>query len=1035
MSKRELSSLGGGAASAQAPKRGAAADDSTDPSTWSRHQLQRHQLWEDGTLPFDQHKLVDAAQHDSWCRWSRRGGLAADILELPPKASGKNVQREAKRAVKEAAEAAAASRYAERDLPIPVMLQNLKEHGNRLNQLLRGAALLYVDVWNSGEFMTCNDVAQEVRKTYAFDVRTIKKNGEAMIKNAGFEPDVRGGKPTLLHNPLSHAFFEHVEKAVRRLDPQGQSALKDDLIEEFIAARWLEYYALNSGAKAPALPKATLKRVEERIASFCQKGTAQKKAERTAESVDDPRNAVSWAAVATAAIAGRPAELKCNWDDVSFMVAEEMGVKAIAYTHKEVANCLQKLGRNMSFHSGDDAGLGKMQCRMFVGGFLTFSSGKVPLCAIKFYDRQIPHQVNRIEKHYLGRLYNSCHLWWVFIKLPAQGDGSNDDEEVNRLVIGQLVAPTLQAEKLAYVKESKRILLAEQLRTAGSAAPNPAAALSNNSRVSMESQASNRSNRSHSGVRTNVMPPGQHTAAELFVRNEDNPAVNGGLLFQQRQQEEEEDSGDDQGSISDAASVPDDAAADLFDATLDADGADASAPEYDAGGSAAAAAPALAPSPAPVPAQRWIPETLEARFPNLMDINEQLQKEAAGGFEFRVALTLDGCCTQVQSLMGKEGSSNPNGVLHDIISPDGNDVIKGPSQCSMFSNANDAGRCHCHLKDYVKTKMKKKPVYMSKMMRHFLDKIVPAKGLDQATVRTIRYFASHLEDMICKVWTAPNVKSGWVKTGLLADTPSGIDVDQILSHWVGMKDLRQQDYDAVKEALPLLGQEAVMSASGSPSDASMAPLQKHFPKPFEFYKTDRAFMAWSRRRAAVMVSSKEKHQESFDADLPALGDYDDRCAAPPECHAVIVVEGVESKLCWCRAAATPNARLYKNTAAGWKTHKNTVAHKTWKAKVQGQPVEQAGNADADASPQPQTYPLFSEHPFAQKTDCAKIVAIAVALNMRVQVAKRFAELEVTDADIVMLAHMRPPLFEKIFGIPLALAVQFALACATAAAAE
>ena len=1029
MSKRELGSLGGGAA-AQAPKRGAAAFDAADPSSWSRHKLRMHQLWEDGTLPVDQHTLVDAAQHASWQRWSRRGGLAADIQELPPKASGTDTQREAKKAVKKAAEAAAASRY---DLPISVMLQNLKEHGKRLNDLLRGAALQYKEVLlsgNMGNFVTCNDIAREVQKMYAFDLRTIIKAGEAIIKNADFEPDVRGGKQTVLHNPLSHAFFDHVEKAVKRLNPQGQSSLKDDRIEDFIAECWLEYYAANSGAKAPALKKATLKKVEERISTFCQKGTAQKKAERTAESVDDPRNVISWGAVATAAIAGRPAELKCNWDDTSFMVAEEMGVKAIAYTHKEVASCLQKLGRNMSFHHDDVAGVGKMQCRMFVAGFLTFSSGKVPLCAIKFYDRQLPLQVNRIEKHYLGRLYNGCHLWWVFIRLPAQGDGSNDDEEVNRLVIGELVAPTLQAEKLAYVQESKRILEAQQLRT-GSAAPNPAAALSSNSRVSKESRDSHRSNRSHSGVRTNVMPPGQYTAAELFVRNADNPAVNGGVLFEQRQQEEEGDSGDDQGSVSDAASVPDDAAVDLFDATLHAD-VDASADSNLNAGGSAAQIPAAAPATAPAPAQRWIPETLEARFPVLLQINEQLRKEAADGFEFRVALTLDGCCTQVQSLMGKEGSTNPNGVLHDIISPDGNDVIKGPSQCSMFSNANDAGRCHCHLKDYVKTKMRKQPVFMSRMMRDFLDSIVPTKGLDQATVRTIRYFASHLEDMICKVWTPPNVKSGWVKTGLLADTPSGIDVDQILSHWVGMKDLPQQDYDAVKEALPLLGQEAVMSASGSPSDASMAPLQKHFPKNFEFYRTDRAWMAWSRRRACIMASSKAEHEALFvAADLPAPGNYDDSSAAPPECHAVIVVEGVESKVCWCRAAATPNARLYKNNAAGWKTHKNTVAHKAWKANVQGQ---QAGNPDA-LPPQPQTYPLFSEHPFVQKADCAQIVAIAVALNMRVQVAQRFAELGVTDSDIVMLAHMRPHLFETIFSIPHALAVQFALRCAAAAAAE
>ena len=71
---------------------------------------------------------------------------------------------------------------------------------------------------------------------------------------------------------------------------------------------------------------------------------------------------------------------------------------------------MKALGRNFSFHWENN---GQKQCRMFVLGFLTTSAGKLPLCVVKFFDRQLPLQKTRIAKYYLGRLYNGCHLWWI----------------------------------------------------------------------------------------------------------------------------------------------------------------------------------------------------------------------------------------------------------------------------------------------------------------------------------------------------------------------------------------------------------------------------------------------------------------------------------------------------------------------------------------------------------------------------------------------------------------------------------------------
>jgi hypothetical protein len=209
---------------------------------------------------------------------------------------------------------------------------------------------------------------------------------------------------------------------------------------------------------------------------------------------------------------------------------------------------MKALGRNFSFHWENN---GQKQCRMFVLGFLTTSAGKLPLCVVKFFDRQLPLQKTRIAKYYLGRLYNGCHLWWIFIRLPPQGEGSNNDEEVNRVVFRDLVLPVIEAEKLEYVRESKRLLHLQRAR-AEQAKPSPAHVSSSSQRShhsAVSHQSSQGSARSHSGLRTNALPPGNHSPEELFIRAEDNPAMNqDGVAFAQRQQEEEADSDRDHGS-------------------------------------------------------------------------------------------------------------------------------------------------------------------------------------------------------------------------------------------------------------------------------------------------------------------------------------------------------------------------------------------------------------------------------------------------------------------------------------------------------
>ena len=1015
MSKRDIVALGAGPAT-QPRKRGQDAFDPKNCETWSRQKLRMHDMWEHnpGQLPVDQHVLIDAQQHQTWQRFQRAGGLQQGVDVIAPKASGRDRKR------------------LDSGPSLIDMLQNPKLYHAELNSKLLVAAQAYRDELAAnpaGE--SVRKIAESLEQIHGFGWRTIQKNGTRLLNDAHFVPDIRGGKQTLAHNPQSDAFFAHIEHRLFTENPQGQKSVID--VPAYISSCWLSFYAGNSGATVPEIPKKTMDAMIARWETFAQPEPATKKAEHTAESLDDPRNVISWAAVATALLAGRPAELKGNYDDTSFMVAEEMGVKAIGYTHKQVADQMKALGRNYSFHW---TGTGQMQCRMFVTGFLTTSAGKVPLCVVKFFDRQLPLQKTRIAKHYLGRLYNSCHLWWIFIRLPPLGEGSNNDEEVNRVVFRDLVLPTLEAEKLEYALEMQRLSKLQQTRAsnvAAAAAPStnqPQANVSSRSRASAASVTSQAS-RSHSGQRTRQLPPGNFSAEELYIRPGDNPANTNGVPFQQRQIEENADSENDCGSEDEVEDVHiTDAAADLLPlnfndtaAVVDDDVAAALPAE------AAAVAAEDISGTAP-PANPWIPSTARADVPlPLSEIQQQLRAIDPDGFNLRFALTLDGACPQMGSLMGMPGhSTNPDGVIHEYFAPAGNDVAKGPSACSMFGNANDCSRCHAQLKDYIKRYLKRKPHYTSALMKDFLTAIVPTLGLDPATVRTINYFCGHLEDMICKVWCPSNIKSGYVKAGLLADNESGISIDVLLGHWIGMAQLPQASFDELRNSIPLLAEESL--ANTTVSDASMARFERLFPIKFKQYKTERALMAWPRMRAAILVADKSKHLRNkriINAVVAPAVAGDDDCDEPPTEHGFLQQPGKNGapevclRICWCKAAGTKNARHYPNTAAGWKNHKKSAPHAKWRQAMQ--PGAAAEAADAGQQ-QRQT---FYDHPYAKL--CGDFLCgVADELCLSFEVAARFQMHGINDEDVGVLALMRPALYYSILGITHSNAICFAKQC-------
>ncbi len=295
MSRRELDSLGCGEATAPR-KRGPGAFDASDCSTWSRQKLFNHQRWEDGTLDVAEHASIDQVQHRAWQRWQRAGGLDQGVQVMAAKASGANRKREA------------AAVFDGPDLPsVSDMMNDVIQFAPILNSKLLLAAQAFKFQFESNPDDSERQIAKSLEPIHEFGWRTIQKNGVRLINDALFVPDVRGGRQTLAHNPQSDAFFQHMEDRMLREDPQGQSTCID--LEAFVKSSWVSFYARNNAAAPPDIVKKTMDRIIFRVKTFAKPEPATKKAEHVAESLDDPRNVISQAAVISALLAGCPAEL------------------------------------------------------------------------------------------------------------------------------------------------------------------------------------------------------------------------------------------------------------------------------------------------------------------------------------------------------------------------------------------------------------------------------------------------------------------------------------------------------------------------------------------------------------------------------------------------------------------------------------------------------------------------------------------------------------------------------------------------------
>ena len=521
--------------------------------------------------------------------------------------------------------------------------------------------------------------------------------------------------------------------------------------------------------------------------------------------------------------------------------------------------------------------------------------------------------------------------------MPAQGEPSNDDEEVNRIVMRDIVAKATEDNKQAFIAESRRIIG----QTSSTVSSNGADVL-----------------RHHQVDQSNALDDvaGDHDEDGDNYRDD---------LSDEDEEPREEDANRDNLTAEEAR-----------------------------------------------PAES---STVIARLKEI----DRLRR--LGEHIDRSVVTVDGACSQIQSLCGKPGTANEKGVVHEFMSPLGNDVIKGSAACSMAQNANDCGRGHSQLKLYARTKMKWKTRHVLPNMQAFIESVMEPLELDKGSLNTVLLFCGHLENMICKVWQPGTIRAGWLKSGLVAQGSSsdgGIDLKRILSHWIGFKELEQSSVQSIVALVPTLACEVV--ASTTVSDASMQQFQKYFPRPFIHYKKDRAELATTRGRSCTLLANEEMHRMRWSPLAPALelNPVAQSQEQPPHYHGWKDDDRSDKaeRICDCKSNHVTHARFYKNNPKAWADHQKTQAHQKYLT----------GNVAADRMQTIGAAPFqpFSAHEYASKIELECLAAIAAELSFSKAHADKFAAAKIVDRDAVWLAQMSSRSMQALLGLPHALCLQF-----------
>jgi hypothetical protein len=158
-------------------------------------------------------------------------------------------------------------------------------------------------------------------------------------------------------------------------------------------------------------------------------------------------------------------------------------------------------------------------------------------------------------------------------------------------------------------------------------------------------------------------------------------------------------------------------------------------------------------------------------------------------FDLRAVLMMDGCNGQVRAAKD---------LLEKIFYPAGIDIIKGSAQCSPSQNPLDCMRSFMQVKKSKPNWSWSTATNSSTEMNEFirLDFRETLKGTSPSDVNSFVLSLMHLEQSLSSCFTMKTMQSGWAKAGLI-----GLELHQIMSHWIGWKMLSAEQVQGAFDLL------------------------------------------------------------------------------------------------------------------------------------------------------------------------------------------------------------------------------------------
>jgi hypothetical protein len=292
----------------------------------------------------------------------------------------------------------------------------------------------------------------------------------------------------------------------------------------------------------------------------------------------------------------------------------------------------------------------------------------------------------------------------------------------------------------------------------------------------------------------------------------------------------------------------------------------------------------------------------------------------------RAVLTFDGHVSGINAALDKLGD-NYKGRFKELF--------KYAKQCSLDQQSADTGRGHSEIKGYLRQIFERDgdsdTVFISAIMKRFLDNFLSKVGFNKGSYETYRRFFIHLPECVAAACTVKKMRLGWEFAGTV-NPPNHLVMFDRCSKWSNgdiTEEQQQEILDAVSEGIE-------MATKGYLSDNEIHGLIGHI---VDLDMTDYVKENGHTSHKRALWISNEKYRDLLISQMEEKKVEAERKASASQAKKQKKEEGKAEKeakdieKARRTAAGGKPARIMKayccNSLCGAMSHKDDLTYNTW----------------------------------------------------------------------------------------------------------